>query len=602
MFRSPALFCFVAVFAFSTAFTQDVPDAITIKATPEVLSLFDESLQSLAQAEPNFRVGGLFQLLGFAMNFEDKTFAQKIVDAILVLAPSIEPEELRYQLFGGIASALCDMDKYPEAIGVLNRITGSVNQYEPQLHLAIRIVNKHEKCQTVQPFDTSALFRQAVAGAAEAKNDLMETVACAFLGRELARQGKQEESAAAFLAATNAAKKLKEDMVGRALGMVFEKQVQSGQVAGALATLRTIAAPEAQQTAAQAIVEALLQLEKYDESETLIKTFPSGDVKDNLIGAFVMATMKTITDVKIGELSSMMSSEEIRERLLMEVARQLPANGRSDIAVQVSKRLKDPEIAAMSLFIGKVESFLEDKKFTEAVQFVDETEKEEAIRLQLKRQILMMQYRETYDESVAKQIAETFTSSEKIATIELREEAKRAAAETSDLAERLDTLLELFQEQSRYLDFTGARQTLTLAAEQLDKGTEPIQLIQDRLLLARLQVELRDKEGAKANLKKLTQTLSAVRNLSELKDLAPALPSVPGVEPTIDESAIQNQLFQVYLMTANLLARVDAPADLQAAFAKAKELAKREPDAVTKAEKLLTLAQFLAEEQDNTNE
>jgi hypothetical protein len=45
------------------------------------------------------------------------------------------------------------------------------------------------------------------------------------------------------------------------------------------------------------------------------------------------------------------------------------------------------------------------------------------------------------------------------------------------------------------------------------------------------------------------------------------------------------------------LARADAPAESQAAFAKARELAGTETNAALKAEKLLVLAQFLAEQQ-----
>jgi len=123
MFRLFALFCFTAVFTFSAVFAQDEPGTTKIKATPEILSLFEESLQSLSQAETNPRIGGLFQLLGFAVSFDDKAPAQKIVDTLLALAPSIEPEELRHHLYMGIANTFCDMEKYPEAIAVLDRIS-----------------------------------------------------------------------------------------------------------------------------------------------------------------------------------------------------------------------------------------------------------------------------------------------------------------------------------------------------------------------------------------------------------------------------------------------------------------------------------------------
>jgi len=593
MFRSFALFCLVAVFVFSATFAQDDPDVVKVKATLEILSLFDESLQSLAQVEPNIRAGGLFRLLGFAVNFDDKAPAQKIADALLALASTIEPETLRNQLYEGVANALCDMEKYSEAIGVLNRIVNPADRGRCQLEIAVKIVRAQERDKTLEPFDASELLRQAIGNAVASQNHFIEAVSHAFLGHELARHGKQGEAATAFAVAIKIAAQVEEaDERGRVLELVLFGQVKYDQVSSAMATLQAVADPAMKPILTHTLVSILIDREKYAEAEELLKTFPSGDMKDELLGDFVMANIKTITDAKVGELVALVSSNELRERFLLVISGQLQKNNRNDVAIQVSKRLQEPAVAEMSLFIGKVEALLEDNQFVEAVQFVEETEENEAIRQRLKRQILMLQYQETRDESVAGQIETTFTSGEKIAVADLREEAKRTI-EITDFTKRMDILFEIFQEQSR-LDFAGARQTVKLIAEQLDKGTKPIQIISDRLLLARLQVELRDKEGAKANLGKLMQTLSAVKDLSELKDLISPL---PGVEPTIEESAIQNQLFQIYLMAANLLARVDALVESQSALAKAKELAKVESVAVVKAEKLLTLAQFLAEEQ-----
>jgi len=597
MFRSLALLCFAAVFALSTAFAQNESDTIKIKATPDILSLLDESRKSLSQAAQNSQVSGLFRLLGLAVNFDDKAPAQKITDALLLLAPSIEPAELRNQLYEGIANALCDMEKYPEAVEILNRIVTPDDRSESQLNIAARIVLEHEQDKTLAPFDASALLRQAVGSAVELKNITKETLSRALLGQELARQGKQEESAAALTEAIKAAQKIEEaEEQGQIIGMIFQCQVNYGQMVNAVAAWQAVTDPEIKRASAFALVSALIQHKKFAEAEQVLKAVPAGEMKDVLLHNFVLASIETITDAKIGEFSALVSSDERRERFLQIITNLLQKTGRGDAAAQVSKRLKEPAVAEMSLFIGKVESLLEKNQFAEAIRFVDESEENEAIRQHLKRQILMTQYSETYDETVAEQIEATFTSSEKIAVTELRTEAKRTT-EVADLTERIDVLLEIFQEQSRFLDFTGARQTLKLVAEQLDKGTEPVQIVRDRLLLARLQTELRDKEGAKANLGKLMQTLSAVKDLKELNDLVPTQPPGTDVESTVDESAIQNQLFQIYLMTASLLARVDAPTESQSAFAKARELAKMDSDAVQKAEKLLILAQFLADEQ-----
>lgn len=596
MFRAFAPLCVAVVFAFSTAVAQDIPDNVIINATPEILSLFDESLQALLQVESNQRVGMLFQTLGFAISFDDKAPAQKIINAILELAPAIESADLRNQVYEGIANALCDLEKYTEAAAVLGRIADAADRCKSQLNIAARIVIGHEQDKTLQPFDATALLQQAVGGAAVSKDIITEALARTFLAQELARQGKQTESVSAFTEAMKATQKVedaeeREDIVG----MILRHQVEYDQISGAATMLRAIA-PEKREMPTVAMTDALIRREKYNEAETLIKTLQPGGMKDNLIGDYLMSTLKTLTDAKVGELTTLVSSDDVRERFLQVVTGQLQKNGRGDVAVQVSKRLKEPTVAEMALFIGKIEALVEEKKFAEAIRFIDESEENDAIRQHLKRQLLMMQYHETYDESVAGQIEATFTNSEKVTVAGLREESKQAVVEVADLTERIDILFEIFQEQSRFLDFAGAKQTLKAVAEQLDKGTDQVQIISDRLLLARLQVELRDKEGAKSNLGKLLQTLSAVKDLKELKNLVPAQLPVAGVEPTVDESAIQSQLFQFYLMSASLLSIVDASAESQAAFAKAKELAKLESIAVIKAEKLLILAQLLAED------
>jgi len=593
MLRSFALFCFSAIIAFSAAFARDEPGDVKIKATPEILSLFDEALQSLSQVEPTPRAGGLFQLLGFAVNFDDQAHAQKIINALLALAPSIEPEELRSQLYAGVIDALLDLEKYPEAIEAVNRFIDPTERYEWQLDIAARIIIVHEQDETPQPFGVSELLRQAISGAVKTQDTIREALSYAFLGHELARQGRQEESIAVFAEALQIAQKVEDvEEQGAIVGVILQRQVEHGQIANAMAMLQSVS-PEIKPLSTFAFVSVLILREKYDEAEALIKTLPSGNMRDNLLGDFLMATIKTVTDAKVGELLALVSSYEMRERFLQVVTTLLQRNNRNDVAVQVSKRLSEPAMAEMSLFIGKIESLLEEKQFAEAIRFIDEAEENEAIRQHFKRRILMMQYQETRDESVAGQIEATFTSGERIAVSELRTEAKRVA-EVPDFSTRIDLLFEIFQEQSRFLDFTGARQTIKLIAEQLDKGTEPVQTIRDRLLLARLQVELHEKEGVKANLGILMQMLSAVTDFQTLKGLVPTL---PGVELPIDEPAIQNQLFQIYCMIANLLAGVDAPAEAQAAFAKARELAKIEPDAVHRSEKLLFLAQFLADEQ-----
>ena len=614
MFRSLTLFCVVTAIALSPfpgwgLFAQDTstkPEKV--KVTPEILSLFNEAQLSLTTAEPKLRAGGLFQWLGFAVHFDDNAHTRKIANDLLTLAPSIEPVELRNQLHEGVANVLCELEEYAEAASVLNRIVNPAERYGSQLNLAIRLVREREEDKTRGPFDATELLRGAIAGAVGANDAPSEAAARIFLGRELARQGKQAESVAAFAEVMRTAQKVASaEQKGDIVNVLFQSQVLYDQMDGARATLQTISDPEYRQLC----VEVLLQNNKYDEAERLLKTFPASGNRDLLLYSFAVESIKTITDEKIAELLSLVSSDEQRERFLQRLVTELQKNERGDLAVQTGKRLKKGDDATLALFIGKVSALIIEKRFAEAVQLIDQSEVEETIRRQSKQQILAMQYQETHEEAVVQQIAESFTTSEKIAINELNEEAKKAA-QLSNSAEQMEIFWEILQEQLQLMDLAGARQTMQLFATQLDKETDPVRLIQHRLLLARLQAEIREKQKLKENLGKLTQMLSAITDLKVLKDLAPQQPQqapaaapggairldLPGMggAPVIDESAIRDQLFQVYLLIASQFAKADAQAESKAAIEKAKALARLDQNAVQKSEKLLILAQFLADD------
>ena len=613
MLRSFAPFCFVAVVAVSTIFAQDAAEPIKTKAkaTPDILALFDESFQSLAQVEPNTRADALFRLFGFAALLEDKAPAKRVINAVMVLAATIEPEELRNQLYEVVAQAHCVLEEYAEAVGVLQRIVKSSDRYKIQLTLAGNIIIGHEQDGTLKPFDASELIRQALGGAVEAQDRNVEAFARALLGRELARQGKKEESTTAFAEAIRTSKGLAIDEQRRIVQVAVPSQVLYGQIAEAKAASQVIDTPEIKQEMTGMLILSLIENEKYDEAENLIKTFPADGGRDWLIQLWATANIKAVTDAKIGELTALVSDEQ-RESFLQSVIVDLQKNKRNDVAAQVSKRSQDSAGAELALVLGKVQSFLEVKQFAEAIQFVDQAKQKDEIRQHLIRQILASQLKETHEDAVIQQIAGTYSNEEKIAVAELREEAAQVG-KIADSAERLDVLFEILQEQFQIVDLIGAKQTVKLVAEQINKETDLIQIVQSRLLLARLQIELRDKAGMVENLGKLMQTLD-VKDLSTLKGLVPEeqptdvaskpndgiltfdLP-VAGKEPATSELAIREQLFHVYVMVANLFTEAKAPIESRLALEKAKALVKLEPAGVQKSAKLLTLAQVLVEEQ-----
>jgi|GEM_PF-2020922 len=622
-FRMFARFCFVAVFTLSAGlisavFAQAVfaqegsfkPEEV--KATPEILALFEASLQSLAQVEPISQAGALFQLLGFAVHLDDKEPAKKVITALAAIAPAIEEEELRRQLYEGLASALCDLEEYAGAVTVLGRIANPADRYRTQLNIAVKLVLGHEQDKTLKPFDASDLLRQVALAANQAQDSHAAALAYSLLGRELARHEKPAESAAVFAEAlkiAGAKDELREQM--QIIQLVLQSQVLYGQLEGAAAAIRTLDDIEVQRAMTGAYIQALIQNEKFDEAERLIKALPAeGAGRELFIQRWIVANIEGVTEAKVGEFAALLAGEQ-RESFLQSVTARLQTMNREDAAVAVSRRSQDTAGAERALFAGKMERLLEEEQFAEALQLIAASGEEEEIKQFLTQQVLGMQYDAAREEAVALRIFETYTGEDKIVVEEMRTEAA-AAGEIGSLADRMVLLFAIFHDQMAIRDIAGARQTLKIVSGHIAQETDPVRNLDYRLLLARFQTDLQDNAGVKENLGKMLQMLAAVQDLKELKDLVPEsessaafseegrlrldLPLAGAVPAAVDESAIRSQLFQVYTMAANLLAQADAPAESKSAFEKAKALAEQETGAMQKAEKLLILAQFLAEE------
>ena len=593
MLRSLALFCLVAVFTavFNTAttFAQNAtPEREVVKATPEILALLDESKQSLTQVEPTLRAGALLRLLGFALHLDDKAPANRIIATLMGIIPNVEPEELRNQLYSEISHAFYALEEYASAVEVLQRITIPANRYRSQLELAIQIVSGYEQNDALRPFDASALLRQVISGATEAQDRNSMAFAYTLLGHELARQGRTEESATVFAEAIRVTRGMED--IGEQLQIVrliIQSQVRYGQIEGARATSQIMDEPEIRRTLHNVFIHALIDREQYTEAERLIKTLPAeGAGRDMLIQRLIAASIETITDEKIGELSALLSVD-FRARILPLIVVYLQRIDRGDVAVQVGNRLGDPAEAKMALFTGKLELLLERERFAEAIQHIDTLE-EEGIKQHLKQHVLARQFSLTRDETLIEQILAVTSAEDKAANEELREDVARFLT-VAEVDRRINLLLEVLQEQIGVMDIPGARQTAKVFAEQVEQLTELMMIVGFRLILANFQAELRDREGMTDNLTKLKQRL-AVRDLSELRAI------VGAAADDVDESALRRELFHIHVMMADLLEQVDATAESSSAFERAKALARDETNAVQKAEMLLVLAQFLAEQ------
>ena len=565
-----------------------------VKATPEVLAFFNESRRSLDGVDPDPKAGMLFQLLGLAVLFDDKSPARAIIADILEIASGIEPAELRTQLYEGISHALCELESYAEAVEVLQRIADTAERYRSQLDVAVKIIFEHEQENGSESFGISDMLRQIISSSSEAGDRNVTALAHSLLGRELARLKNQEESQTAFVEAVKIAQTVEDaQQQSTILQLIIQSQVRYGQLEGAQTTVQAIADPATKQKMMYAFIDALTQYKHYVQAEQFILSTAAAEPqstaeRDMLIQRWVISNIETVSYEQVDTLSALLS-EDHRERFLQAVAAHLQKINRDETAVQVSRRLKDPANAGLALLVGKIESYLAGEKYTEAIEHLEASSEDETFRKHFKRQILTMLFDKTRDEAIIPQIIATYTDEEKEALAELREEAVQKANNVNE-PERIELLFSILQDQFLLLDFEGAKQTATLIDEQLDKQADLKMLPEGRVMLARLQIELQDKEGAKNNINKLVRIISTEQNQEKLNSLLPEYL----LAQTDNAELLRDRLFQIYALSADLLTQAGAPAESSAVLEKAKELAVNTADALQKAEMYFMLSQVIA--------
>ncbi|GHT24595.1 hypothetical protein FACS189419_09570 [Planctomycetales bacterium] len=272
-----------------------------------------------------------------------------------------------------------------------------------------------------------------------------------------------------------------------------------------------------------------------------------------------------------------------------------------------AKKLADGNKEILNALKAKpIRQLLKDKKFDEALKVAETLDAEipdgERSKTQIKRQIGILRYRETNDEKYLQQIAATFTDEEKKQISELDNAVQQASAITNPEEQRT-ALLQAVQTQYQIGNVTGVKQVLVLLLANVEKETDVVKLVSQRLILARLQADVNDKAGMKANLGKLLEKLSGVKDIMELKELVPErqqenpIAAAGGeavkLKVPVDRTAVEDQLFNVYITVADDFRKAEADAEAKAVLQKARQIAESATDAARKADMLFFMMQFL---------
>ncbi|MDR1962279.1 MAG: hypothetical protein LBQ50_00700, partial [Planctomycetaceae bacterium] len=477
MIRSSFLSCvLLTIFNFALALAQESPSTETpfppasLKATPEILALIAESHQLLEQLPEEERAMALFQVLELQFLFADKQPARKTIQEILALIPSIEKDSVRTQICEATAVILAELGDFGQCVQTLNQITKPVDRAEKQLNVAEQILNNAEMTKTPISFDMTGLLQSALTGAVEAKDKGLESLVSIVLARELAKQGKIEESKILFESARKKAREIEEIEEQNLIGFMVRSMIGVGMQPEAMAMIETVTEEDAKRLLMGQAAVAMAQEGKTKDAGVLVKTFKPGDMKDNVLVRVAETAAKTITVEQILELAKQTASPESREKFLERTFLALLENKRDDAASELAGHSENAPEYQKRLQLWQLESLIDEKKFAEAEKNIATLSPDSAtfppeLKQSLLRQLILIEIQaKGLSNELLNRLTATFSEEDEKNRALLQAEAEKAA-KMDDFNESMLSLEQIIQSQIQMLDLQSAAKTFRLLFE-----------------------------------------------------------------------------------------------------------------------------------------
>ncbi|MDR2756930.1 MAG: hypothetical protein LBC20_14625 [Planctomycetaceae bacterium] len=613
-------FCFSSFVAvlllFGSVFaqTQEKP----FQETPVMLALIAE-LHQLVESLPNNetvneKIVALFQLLDVELVIADKQPAQNTIRQILALVPLVEKESRQTQILEAVAIAQAYLGNYEQSVKTLDLIVKPSVRAEKQLNVAEKIIedlekNNTDKNETTKQFDVIDLLRKSLAGAVEAKDAGLESLASVILAQELAKQGKDEESTILFEKARKKAREIEEIEEQNLVAFMIRSLIQVNRQAEALALVETINDEDGKMLLLGQAAISLAHEGKFTDATNLVKIMKQNEIKDNTVIKIIQDTVKTITVEQILELAKLTGSPEFRNQLLQNTINILSENKRNDIVGELVKHLENVPENQLIFQQYHLKLLIDNQKIAEAAKFIETFDI--ALRQSAVQYLFMtaVQQQGELTEELLNLVSATYSGEEKKKIESLQQEAENVLKNKNTPEEQLAGLFQVLQlqinlESQEIFDPRGILKTLGKTLELTDKLNDPCKIVQSRLGIADIQRRLHDKSGAKKNLNRLLQFLDGIKDVSVFKDLLPdesAQPkpavseTTPPPQPVVrlnssaDETAGNNNLCYIYVAITEIWYGIDEYEEAKKSFQKALQLANKELNTVRKIEKLIAL-------------
>ena len=593
--------CCVAVCFLPIGFLAVAQDDPPLKANAETSAMIARYRKELGGLQaPDAHGAALCRLLNFQLRFDDKGPATETVKSLIALTGSLDKEPIRTQLLEAVVFAQSELGDYDAAVKVIEMITKPQERAENQLNLAEKFLDENEK-KSNKPFDVAVLLRKAADGAAEAKDPGLEALALAVLGGELLRANKVEDAKTVLQQSREQAGKLEELEERNVLALIVRNYVRGGLTTEAVALVESMKTDETKTALTGMVAVTEAQNGRLDAARKRIDAQNPGNARDNALVELGRVAAKTESAAMLLELSQAMSLPERVDMFQQEIILRLAEEKRFDVAEEFVKTTADPKKGLAALVVRRLEMLIDDKKIDDAAKLI-ETLTDSSLKTGAIHHLAAACV-DAGEVAVAERLLEGLRSTDEIAALkELTAAATKAAAETN-IDIRTETQFEILRAQLQLLDLKSARQTLVSLFESVRKIENPVQQIPRLLVLAQVWSQL-DKSQSKAVLQSLFTLLVGIKDPMVLKELVPqkqpdaerADPSQPVLvlDLPVDESAVKEQFFILYVNIANLLVQVGDDDMAKQALGKATEMLAAEPELAVKLEKMLLVAQIYA--------
>lgn len=615
MLRPIALYVFFLSFLTLCSFgvlaqdQSETPKPLT--ATPELLSLIQSSEAALADVDkPETKAMMLFEILTFELRLTDKQYARNTIQKILALLPSIERKGTQQQIYTTLTYALLEMGDREAAIRMTQRIEQTAVRAETQLNIAERMIEADQKAtsnpSTQAKADITGLLGNIVTAAREVKDPGLEAIALAQLGSQFAKQGKTNEAKKSFADSRQKAKELEEIEERDIIALILRNQVFNGLQDDAIALLESVKDSDQKNMFTGVIAQTLASTGKIDAAKKAVESLQSADVKDNVLIGLAREVAKNAPVAQLAALMDSISQEERKTIFLNAIAPLLAENDRLDVFSQLAQKTADAEDFERTVKFMRLEKLLEQKDFDAADKLTAEF-KDEQIAQAAHKHVILGRLKAGEMEKAFEQAAKAQTEEDKATITDLNNQAE-AIAKMDNAEEKLNASYDLLQAQLGLFDLKGVKKTLDMMLQNAGQFDDPAKVVANRLVLARMQSDLNDSDGAKQNLRQLLEFLANNKHVMSYKGLAEEDADTPitgdnmddnqpliNMKKPIDEDTVLKKLAEVYFSIADAQARDD---DISAAR-KTLETVRPRIEALTDPQSkfgmLLFLAQMLGE-------